>query len=194
LYVFDLDQGNVYKEKGLVSEFNEMMQKAFSKLASERKKEASESYRIAVMMPFSPGGPTRDQLLGGRIYKSILEQPRFTITHADEPADPSARATLNRGGDWPFPPANVDPKKIWQGTNISATPNVEQLYLAGQDLGADALVMWHYKPKTYLWEWPVQMYVIDVEKQRVYLRKGVNTEADALVRQALDDFRAGREP
>lgn len=42
LYVFDLDQGNVYKEKGFVSEFNDMLQKAFSKLASERKKEASE--------------------------------------------------------------------------------------------------------------------------------------------------------
>ena len=40
LYVFDLDQGNVYKEKGFVSEFNDMLQKAFSKLASERKKEA----------------------------------------------------------------------------------------------------------------------------------------------------------
>jgi hypothetical protein len=37
LYVFDLDQGNVYKEKGVVSEFNDMLQKAFSKLASERK-------------------------------------------------------------------------------------------------------------------------------------------------------------
>ena len=37
LYVFDLDQGNVYKEKGIVSELDDMLQKAFSKLASERK-------------------------------------------------------------------------------------------------------------------------------------------------------------
>ena len=146
------------------------------------------------MRPFSSGGDTRQLLLGGHIYKSILEQPRFSITHADEPADPSARDALNRGGDWPFPPANVDPKEVWQGTNINATPNVEQLYLAGQDLGADALVMWHYTANQYLGEWPVRMYVIDVEKQRVYLRKGMNTEVDALVRQALDDFRAGREP
>lgn len=37
LYVFDLDQGNVYKEEGFVSEFNDMLQKAFSNLVSERK-------------------------------------------------------------------------------------------------------------------------------------------------------------
>ncbi len=41
LYVFDLDQGNVYKEKGFVSEFDDMLQKAFSNLVSERKKDAS---------------------------------------------------------------------------------------------------------------------------------------------------------
>ena len=147
------------------------------------------------MMPLSSGASDTRQLhLGGYIYKSILEQPRFSITHADEPVDSSARKALNRGGDWPFPPANVDPKEIWQGTNINATPNVEQLYLAGQDLGADALVMWNYAANQHVGEWPVQMYVIDVEKQRVYVREGVNTEADALVRQALDDFRAGREP
>ncbi len=146
------------------------------------------------MRPFSSGGDTRQLLLGGHIYKSILEQPRFSITHADEPADPSARDALNRGGDWLSPPANVDPKEVWQGTNINATPNFERLYLAGQELGVDALVMWHYTANQYLGEWPVQVYVIDVEKQRVYLHKGVNTEAGALVRQALDDFLVGREP
>jgi hypothetical protein len=41
LYVFDLDQGNVYKEEGFVSEFDDMLQKAFSNLVSERKKDAS---------------------------------------------------------------------------------------------------------------------------------------------------------
>ncbi len=37
LYVFDLDQGSVYKEKGFVSEVDDMLQKAFSNLVSERK-------------------------------------------------------------------------------------------------------------------------------------------------------------
>ncbi|MDX2312441.1 MAG: hypothetical protein QNL90_00055, partial [Gammaproteobacteria bacterium] len=138
----------------------------------------------------SGGGPARDQLLGGQIYETILQQPWLSITHADEPDDPSARAYLNRGGDWPFPPTKVNPKEIW----INTTPNFERLYLVGQELGADALVMWHYNAKTYVWTWPVVIYVIDIQQQRVYMHKGVNTEAETLVRRSLDEFRAGREP
>ncbi len=73
-------------------------------------------------------------------------------------------------------------------------PNLERLYRAGQELELDAVVGWFYKPGWGFLQWPVEIYVIDVEKQRVYLHKGVNTEAGALVRQALDDFLVGREP
>lgn len=54
--------------------------------------------------------------------------------------------------------------------------------------------MWFFKPNIYLAQWPVEIHVIDVGKQRIYFYEGSHTEAEALVRQALDDFRAGREP
>jgi hypothetical protein len=88
----------------------------------------------------------------------------------------------------------VDPKEAWQGDAIRKTPNLERLYRAGRELELDAVVMWFYDPGWNIPQWPVEVYVIDVEKQRVYMPKGLNVEAAALVRQALEDFRAGREP
>ncbi len=198
LYVIDINQGSVYKERGFISEVDEMLQKAFSKLVSESY--SDESYKIAVIKPayFYSGGAVPGlhefQDLGANIYVSIRQQPSISISHADEPVDPTALGYLNRGGDWPFPPTNVDPKEAWQGGAVRKTPNLERLYRAGQDLGLDAVVTWFYVIPNSLSVYPVEVYVIDIEQQHVYLHKGVNTEAGTLVRHAFDDFRAGREP
>jgi len=169
-------------------------------VAREKKPAASDgSYRIAVIRPtyyWPYAGSIHPETLGnlgGDIYRSIRQLPSFSITHADEPADSSALAYLNRGGDWPFSPTNVEPSEAWQGEKIHKTPNLERLYRAGQELELDAVLAWFYKPIYQFVQWPVEVYVIDVEKQRVYLHEGVNTEVEALVRQALDDFRVGRE-
>ena len=206
LYVFDLDQGNVYKEKGFVSEFNDMLQKAFSKLASERKKEASESYRIAVLnpgfnyagQPWGAGVSSLEETflgLGGDIYRAIREQSSISISFADEPPDPSARSEVNRGGDWPFPETSVDRKVVWawETDRQYMTPNLEQVYQAGRELGVDGVVMYYFKPVWRFPQWPVEVYVIDIEQQRVYAHKGTNTETSTLVRQAFSDFVAGRK-
>lgn len=175
--------------------------KEWRKILNKEKKSSPESagsFRIAVMKPafFSPGSSTPNPNvigdLGGDIYKSIQERPLFSIAHADEPHDPSALGYLNRGGVWPFPPTNVKPNDAWQGEVRDRKPNLERLYRAGQELRLDALVMWFYKPRDMIPQWPVEVYVIDVENRQVYLRKGLNTGAGALVRQALDDFLTGR--
>jgi hypothetical protein len=173
-----------------------MLQKAFSKLVSESY--SDESYKIAVLTPaFNAAiesAPGQTGNLGGDIYQLIREQPSLSITYADEPNDASALGYLNRGGDWPFPPTNVGPKEAWQGNAIRKTPNLERLYRAGRELELDAVVMWFYDPGWNIPQWPVEVYVIDVEKRRVYIHKGLNTEVQALVHQAFDDFRAGRKP
>ena len=49
LYVIDIFQVYVYKETGFVSEIDDMLQKAFSKLISEGKRDASSySYKVAI--------------------------------------------------------------------------------------------------------------------------------------------------
>ena len=160
---------------------------------------ADDAYKLAIVKPayfYSMGGtphPTAVGDLGGNIYESIREQPSFSITYADEPADSSALSYLNRGGDWPFPPTNVDPNEAWQGNAYDKKPNLTRMYRAGQELEVDAVVTWFHKPKWPDAQWPVEVYVIDAENQRVYTQKGHNTEAEALVRRALDDFLAGRE-
>jgi hypothetical protein len=183
----------------LVSDLDNMLQMTFAKFVSERKRDASESYRIAVMKPaFWASGqvnPNPDFMadLGRDMYQTISQLPSFSITHADEPIDPSALAYLNRGGDWPFLPTNVKPNEAWQGDRVHKKPNLERLFRVGQDLGLDALVMWFYAIPTNPVPFPVEVYVVDVEKQRIYLHKGTNTEASTLVKQALSDFHAGRE-
>ena len=82
-----------------------------------------------------------------------------------------------------------------QGSRIKKTPNLDRLYGIGDELGVDAVLMWHYRTisdASYS-DYPVEIYAIDVEKQRVYVHEGQSTEVEALVRQALDDFVAGRE-
>jgi hypothetical protein len=74
------------------------------------------------------------------------------------------------------------------------TPNLEQVYQAGRELGVDGVVMYYFKPVWRFTQWPVEVYVIDIEQQRVYAHKGNNTEASELVGQAFSDFVAGRKP
>jgi len=134
--------------------------------------------------------------LGGEIYRAIQEQSSISISFADEPPDPSARSEVNRGGDWPFPETSVDRKVIWEletGRQYM-TPNLEQLYRAARELGIDGVVMYYSKSVWQIPQWPVEVYVIDIEQQRVYVQKGINTEASTLVRQAFSDFVAGRKP
>jgi YHS domain-containing protein len=165
----------------------------------EKRAASDESYRIAVMKPAfysaSSSNPNPETIgnLGGDIYKTIRQQSSFSIVHADEPVDPSALGYLSRGGDWPFLQTNVKPNEAWEGGVTYKEPNLERIYLAGQDLELDVVVMWFYRPAYQMLQWPVEVYAIDIEKQRVYLHKGKNTEADALVRQALNNFLAGRE-
>lgn len=130
--------------------------------------------------------------LAGEIYIAIREQPSFSITYADEPVDPSALGELNRGGDWPFPSTNVDPKEAWQGSIVRKTPNLDRLYRVGQELGLDAVVMWFYKPVRDM-DYPVELYVIDAQQRRVYAQEGQSSEAAVLIRQAFSDFIAGRK-
>jgi len=201
LYVIDINQGSVYEERGVVSDINEMLQKAFSNLVAALKRESSsysdESYRIAVMKPayfYSYGAhPNPNEIgdLGRDFYIAIREQSSFSITYADEPIDPSALGYLNRGGGWPFPSTNVGPKEAWQGGIVRKTPNLDRLYRAGQELGLDAVVMWFYKPVMDM-DYPVELYVIDAQQQRVYAQEGRSSDAAVLVRQAFSDFVAGR--
>jgi hypothetical protein len=126
-------------------------------ITREAKRTASDkSYRLAVIAPNKPGVDTRELLLGGDIYKSILQQPSFSISYADEPSDPSALSYLNRGGDWPYPSTNVEPNEAWQGElkRRHHKPNFERLYLAGRELDLDAIVTWFYKPVWNVLEWP----------------------------------------
>ena len=58
------------------------------------------------------------------------------LYYADEPIDPSALGYLNRGGDWPFPSTNVDPKEAWQGGIVRKTPNSDRLYRPGKSSGS----------------------------------------------------------
>jgi len=149
------------------------------------------------MQPFSAIRPAPYTVvgdLGGHIYESIKKQQLFSIAYADEPNDPSALGVLNRGADWPFPPTDVAPDEIWQGTTIYSVPNLERLYRAGKELEIDAVVMWYFHAIDMTSEWPVEVYAIDVKKQRVYVHKGTNTEVSTLVQQAFSDFIAGRKP
>ncbi|NCF30099.1 MAG: YHS domain-containing protein, partial [Gammaproteobacteria bacterium] len=199
LYVIDINQGSVYEERGVVSDINEMLQKAFSNLIAALKRESSSysdaSYRLAVIAPDKPGTDTRELLLGGDIYKAILRQPSFSITYADEPDDPSALSYLNRGGDWPYPSTNVEPSEAWQGPmrRRGHTPRFDRLYQAGRDLEVDAMLLWEFERGDKAWEFPAEIYVIDVNKQRIYKHKGTNSNIEILVRQAFDDFLAGRK-
>jgi hypothetical protein len=103
---------------------------------------------------------------------------------------------VNRGGDWPFPETSVDRKVVWEWESSQQymTPNLEQVYQAGRKLGVDGVVMYYFKPVWRFPQWPVEVYVIDIEQQRVYAHKGTNTETSTLVRQAFSDFVTGRKP
>jgi hypothetical protein len=165
-------------------------------IAREQKRGATDaSYRLAVIAPDKPGADTRELLLGGDIYKAILRQPSFSITYADEPDDPSALSYLNRGGDWPYPSTNVEPSEAWQGPmrRRGHTPRFDRLYQAGRDLEVDAMLLWEFERGDKAWEFPAEIYVIDVNKQRIYKHKGTNSNIEILVRQAFDDFLAGRK-
>jgi len=137
-----------------------------------------------------------DTYLGvsGDVYRAIQAESSISISFADEPPDSSARAELNRGGDWPFPATNVDRNEAWDWDPEQQylTPDPERIYQAGRELGVDAVAMFYFKPIWRVPQWSLEVYVFDIERQRAYVHKGENTEASALVRQAFDEFRAGR--
>jgi YHS domain-containing protein len=165
-----------------------------------------ETYPIAVLThglyyggrPWrQPGNPDGAfQGIGASIYRAIRQQSSFSIRYADEPwEDPSARSEVNRGGGWPFTGTNVDRKDVWtlDGDARYMTPNLEQVYRLGHDLGVDAISMYFFQPRWKQPQWPVYVYVIDIEQQRVYAQKGTNTEASELVARAFGEFVAGRK-
>ena len=125
----------------------------------------------------------------------IQEQSSFTISYADEPPDPSARSTVNRGGDWPFPGTNIDRKEVWEwDVDVQyMTPKLERVYRAGRELGVDGVVMYYFRPVFRMPQWPLEVYMFDIEQQHVYVHKGTNWESSKLVRQAFSDFVAGRK-
>jgi hypothetical protein len=193
-YVFDIEKKRVYLHKGTNTEARALVGQAFDDFLRGR-----EGYRIAVVKPAyynADGGAPAAQMigdLGADIYKSIRQQSPFSIILADEPDDASALGYLNRGGDWPFPPTRVKPSEAWQGGIVHKAPNVERLQQAGQELDVDAVVGWFYAvPQWNVVHWPVEFYVMDVKKQRIYLHEGLNSEIEATVQKAFDDFLAGR--
>jgi hypothetical protein len=87
----------------------------------------------------------------------------------------------------------VAPSEVWQQEGKRAKkPNLERLYRT--ELGVDAVVMWYYKPISMGGAYPVDVYVIDIKRQKVYLYEGSNTEVSRIVGQAFRDFVAGRNP
>lgn len=149
-------------------------------------------FRIAVIEPFSTVGPTATILLGGKIYESITRETWISVTHADEPSDPSARSFLNRGRFWPFPPTGLEPTDAWRGGFVRKELNLERIIRAGKELNVDAVIAWQYFHAWNVAQWPVEIYVVDIEKKRVYSYEGVNTEAGEIMARALAEFRSGR--
>ncbi len=73
------------------------------------------------------------------------------------------------------------------------TPKLERVYRAGRELGVDGVVMYYFRPVFRMPQWPLEVYMFDIEQQHVYVHKGTNWEASKLVRQAFSDFVAGRK-
>lgn len=184
LYVFDLDLGNVYKEKGFVSEFDYVLQSVFSDFIAGRKQTSSSTRKIAVFPPalanptFSLAQDTESAVVG--MIKSYLDaNESFEILYDYETTPASGPA--------------VNPTQVWTGGFGPQEPQLEVVTKLAEQIGVEGVVMaWVRSADTALSveQGRVELYVIDLVQGDIYKESGLVSEVDNMLKIAFSKLRS----
>ena len=210
--VLALDAENAAAKSGLELVAQHFVAEARSATAAYRFDEAAAALaRAQSIAPDAEGlasaRATLDKLVAAYdgTQPNVYPPYRFTFlpvagTHTCTGTDPrpaidaAGREFVRADPDSTFVPSEADADAVWIASGISKQPHAPKLYQLGREDKLDgALMYWFSAVGVQCQTIHVDVYLVDLQKKRIYTRKGTEADLQELSTELVYEFKKGRQ-